>query len=136
MGSDDIFNVDIGPESFPLSEMAELRNTIKDTYAYSKQQQRLLPTPDQYKILKSKCRKEGLKAPNIDGFPLKIYSPAEAAAILGLSSAHALHSWRRRGKPYLPYIQMGNEIRYSEVDLLEFLNTHRILPVDRPKRKG
>ncbi len=133
--------LDVGNEAFDLSSLDALKQEVLDKHldvlkggVYRPTQQRKLPMPARMWMHQHWGENDAL--PQIVGsFPLKLYTPPETAAILGLSSPFILAMWRRSGKPHLPYIKMGKEVRYAEEDIIDFLNSHRILPVDRPRKK-
>lgn len=61
-------------------------------------------------------------------FPVLLYTPEEAALILGLSTHLVLMKWMKRGYPHLPYVKVGEFIRYLEPDLIRFLENNRVIP--------
>ena len=56
-----------------------------------------------------------------------LLTEAEAAKRLGLPSAEALRSVRRKGK--IGYVKFGRHPRYLEEDLDRFIEEHRVAPV-------
>jgi predicted site-specific integrase-resolvase len=51
----------------------------------------------------------------------KLYSADELAEIFGVA-ASTLARWRRTGEPNLPYLRLGNRVRYRACDIQEFLD--------------
>jgi excisionase family DNA binding protein len=51
----------------------------------------------------------------------KLYSADELAELFGVA-ASTLARWRRSGEPNLPYVRLGNRIRYRATDIEKFLD--------------
>ena len=51
----------------------------------------------------------------------RLYSADELAEIFRVAPS-TLARWRRTGEPNLPYLRLGNRIRYRACDIKEFLD--------------
>jgi predicted site-specific integrase-resolvase len=51
----------------------------------------------------------------------KLYSADELADLFGVT-ASTLARWRRTGEPNLPYLRLGNRVRYRACDIERFLD--------------
>jgi len=64
-------------------------------------------------------------------------SNSEAAKYIGIT-AGTLHVWRCENRYSIPFLRIGSKIRYLKSDLDAFLQSRRVVPVERlkPRRRG
>ncbi len=61
----------------------------------------------------------------------KRLNPTEAAEFLDMSKA-TLDTWRSR-KLHLPFIRVGGRIQYEESDLIAFLESRKVRPIEQTR---
>ena len=65
----------------------------------------------------------------------RLVTSRETADWIRVSLA-TLEDWRRKGRPYLPFLRVGNRVRYRESEILKFLASAERISNSDPGPEG